>query len=248
MVLKEIEKSLLKKLGWRQLRHNEAAAAYLNTKLKVLGVPVPLQREVAKNGFTFSDRRIDEQIELWEDVFHKAEYHEIKSQALLFVERNFKKLDKELLWKSMKGWIASTDNWAHSDGLSSYYSKILEAREDLVFPVLKKWNASKNLWERRQSLVSLMYYQRTKQKFVPVKEMKILIENLLGDKEYYVQKGLGWTLREMRQVYKKETDKFIEGNLGRISPIAFTCSIEHMQTSEKLRLKQRRKQIRSGIV
>ncbi|MBC7862081.1 MAG: DNA alkylation repair protein, partial [Bacteroidia bacterium] len=81
-----------------------------------------------------------------------------------FIEGNFKKADKKVLWNFMKGWIKSTDNWAHSDGLSCYYTKILEEHEELVFPQLKKWNTSKNLWERRQSLVSLMYYQRTKRK------------------------------------------------------------------------------------
>jgi 3-methyladenine DNA glycosylase AlkD len=243
--ISEVEQKLLKSLGWKKLPHSPAAASYLNTKLQVAGIAVPHQRQIAKEGFSFSGRELKEQVKIWEEIFREAEFHEIKSQALFFVERNFKTADKKLLWSSIKGWVKSTDNWAHSDGLSSYYSKILEEHEELVLPTLKKWNGSKFLWERRQSLVSLMYYQRTKKKFVSYNEMRSLIENLLEDKEYYVQKGVGWALRELRQVYKKETDKFLNENVGRISPTAFTTSIEQMTPAEKEKLKTIRKKIRA---
>jgi 3-methyladenine DNA glycosylase AlkD len=248
MYIREIEQRLCQAIGVKKLPHSNSAANYINTKLKVAGIPVPVQREVNKKGFSFSEEKFEKQLSIWEDVFHSGEHHEIKSQALFFIERNFKKSDKEFIWRSLKGWIKSTDNWAHSDSLSGYYTKILEEHENLVLPQLQKWNKSKDLWERRQSIVSLLYYQRTKKKFLPYEEMVPLIENLLGDKEYYVQKGVGWALRELGQVYRKETKAFLEKNLHRITPVAFTASVEYMQTQEKERLKQRRKQIRSGIV
>ncbi len=248
MYIREIEEKLCAVAGIDKLTHSVNAAGYLNTKLKVAAIPVPVQRKVYRGGFSFSGGNTKQQIRIWEKIFHEAEFHEVKSQALFFVAENFKKLDKEMLWRRIKTWIKSTDNWAHSDSLSGYYTKILEEEEQLVLPQLIKWNSSKNHWERRQSIVSLLYYQRTKKKFLPYKRILPLIENLLEDKEYYVQKGIGWSLRELGQVYEEETKLFLEKNLGRISPVAFTASVEYMQTKEKEQLKLRRKKIRSGIV
>ena len=56
----------------------------------------------------------------------------------------------------------------------------------------------------------------------------LLVEPLLGDKEYYVQKGVGCALREMHTVYPKETMPFLQKHIKKISAIAFTIAIEKM--------------------
>jgi 3-methyladenine DNA glycosylase AlkD len=246
--ISEIELKLFKKLRSKKFSHNSSLASYYNTQLAVAGLKVPIQRQIAKEFFSFSKKEFIQQLHIWEEVFHSAKLFETKSQALFFVAEHFKFADKKILWQSLNRWVKSIDNWAHSDLLSSFYAKILEEEELLVLPTLKKWNSSKFLWERRQSIVSLIYYRRTKKFFVSFGVMKSYIENLLDDKEYYVQKGVGWTLREMRQVYKIETDIFLLKNIGRISSIAFSTSIEHMSKIEKEKLKLIRKELRAKQV
>ena len=63
---------------------------------------------------------------------------------------------------------------------------------------------------------------------------------LLKDKEYFVQKAVGWTLRESYNVYPKQTFQFIEENVKNISPTAFTTCLEKMTEKEKTILKQKR--------
>jgi len=106
---------------------------------------------------------------------------------------------------------------------------------------IKLWNNSNNLWERRQSLVALYYYARTKNQFVPFELSTKLIKNLINDKEYYVQKAVGWALRESYNVYPKQTYQFIEENIKLIKPAAFTTCLEKMSDKQKLVLKQKRK-------
>ena len=64
----------------------------------------------------------------------------------------------------------------------------------------------------------------------------------MSDKEYYVQKGVGWTLREMNTVYPKETFPCLVKHIKAISSIAFTIAIEKMSTQQKAQLKTLRKQ------
>ncbi|MBK7666930.1 MAG: DNA alkylation repair protein [Sphingobacteriaceae bacterium] len=106
---------------------------------------------------------------------------------------------------------------------------------------LKKWNKHKNPWLRRQSMVALLYYSRTKNQHLPFKTIISLVSTQLQAQEYYVQKGLGWTLRESYNVYPDLTYKFVSDNFHKVSPVAFTAAIEKMSEKEKTILKQKRK-------
>jgi len=72
-------------------------------------------------------------------------------------------------WLIRKEWVQHFDNWAHSDGLSSVFSMLLQNDLDILHPQLKKWNNSSNLWERRQSVVCLFYYGRTRENFMLIR-------------------------------------------------------------------------------
>ena len=54
--------------------------------------------------------------------------------------------------------------WDGSDELSSIYSRFLEVDElaSQVQEVLRSWNRSPNPWKRRQSILSLLYYSRSR--------------------------------------------------------------------------------------
>ena len=242
--IREIENKLCKFSGLKADAHDEFLGGYLNTKLRVLGVKVPLQRSVFRQGYSFSGLPFHEQLSLWNEIYHRAEVHEVKTQALYFVDTALKKESEEKIWLTIRGWVKSTDNWAHSDGLSSYYSRLQEKLDEKVLKQLQLWNRSDLLWERRQSVVSLLYYRRTRKKIPPYQVMLKLVENLLDDEEYYVQKGVGWTLRELWQVDAVRTEKFIEKNLNRITAVAFTAAAEKMPASKKEKLKAKRKSSR----
>ena len=68
-----------------------------------------------------------------------------------------------------------------------------------------------------------------------------MITNLLTDKEYYVQKGLGWTLRELHNVYPTDTKQYLKQHIRSVSPIAFTIAIEKLDTASINELKTLRK-------
>jgi 3-methyladenine DNA glycosylase AlkD len=89
--------------------------------------------------------------------------------------------------------------------------------------------------------VSLFYYARTKKEHVTFELTQQLIYPLLTDKEYFVQKAVGWTLRESYNVYPKQTFTFIEENIKSITPTAFTTCLEKMTEKQKLTLKLKRK-------
>jgi 3-methyladenine DNA glycosylase AlkD len=117
----------------------------------------------------------------------------------------------------------------------------MDEHQKSFLQLLQKWNKHKNPWLRRQSMVALLYYARTKDQHPPFKTIISLVSTQLEAQEYYVQKGLGWTLRESYNVYPDLTYKFVSDNFHKVSPVAFTAAIEKMSEKEKTILKQKRK-------
>jgi len=140
-------------------------------------------------------------------------------------------------WPVLREWPKTLNNWAHSDGLSDIFARCLELDKKRIYPELVKWNRSTNPWYRRQSLVSLFYYASMRKKLLPVSEVFPLIERLIKDDDYYVQKGVGWSLREAGNVYPKETLRFLREHIGDLRSYAFSAATEKLSVQDKQKLK-----------
>lgn len=224
--------------------------AYYGTENKVLGLTVPQQRQLLKVGYSFSHLSMNEQLAVWNSIWYGCKHHESKAQALFWLS-NIKDINILVeFWPTIKDWITAVDSWDASDNLSSVYVRILEDAENIIYPTLQAWNKSKNSWERRQSLVSLLYYSSARKKVLPHKKIFSLIENLLGDPDKFVQKGVGWTLRECYSVYPEITEKFVRQRATILSATAFSAASEKWPSDLLLELKttraERRKDGRSS--
>ena len=140
-----------------------------------------------------------------------------------------------------KHWQEQVDDWGLCDALAKIYTKILVVIPGEVYAQLQAWNGSENLWKRRQSVVSLLYYSRTKKQYPSFDQVVQLISPLVADKEYYVQKGVGWALRELHSVYPEQALPWLKANIRQISAIAFTIAIEKMDAAMILEIKGLRK-------
>lgn len=216
---------------------------YIGTNLNVLGLVSKLQADAHKNGFSFSSKNIEETFLVFNHIYKQSDVFETKNQAFIFLDKHSKNIPVATQLKILPHWVEQIDNWAHSDSLSKYLTRLLENPDSQkgMFEILKKWNTSKNPWERRQSLVALYYYARTKKQHISFEQTIEFLSPLISDKEYYVQKAVGWALRETYNVYPKQAFSFIEAIVKIISPTAFTTCLEKMTDKEKISLKQKRK-------
>jgi 3-methyladenine DNA glycosylase AlkD len=136
------------------------------------------------------------------------------------------------------------DNWALSDGLSSLLAEILEENPQ-YFARFKKWNKSGNPWLRRQSLVGIYYYARQRGKIYPPKEVLLLVKNLLEDDHFYIQKSVGWTLREIDRIDSSLQRSFVKKHLSRISGVAWYAASELYPAEMKRKLVIMRRRFRA---
>jgi len=214
------------------------------SQLIFLGHPLPVHRKVLDkySKLTCSLGTLDEW-QLWIDLWKRSRSYEIRSICLLWISRKKNKEIRFQRYGDLYNLVADVDNWALSDGLSSILAEILEEHPHR-FAQYKKWNKSKNPWIRRQSLVGIYYYARLRKKHYSPKEVLDLLKNLLDDRHFYVQKSVGWTLREIDRVDSRLQRSFVARHLARISSVAWYATSELYPIELKRELVFRRREMR----
>lgn len=260
VALSEVEKKIL---GQKPDSKSFDLAAYVGgkfredlvdeekSKLTYVGLTVPTTKQIFKEGFSFAKMRVDKpkdqeeeinsnQFKIWNFIFNQSEIFEVKSLALM----HFRNLPEDFLIKELQDvrrLVDKVDNWAHSDELSHIYARLLEHSPKTIWPLLKDWNKSDNLWHRRQSLVGMLNYASQRKSVPQTTHMLKMIQNLLEDSSFYVQRGVGWSLREVYNVDPKAQVEFVKKHLMKISAIAWSAAGEKYPLALRKQLVESRK-------
>ena len=211
------------------------------SQLEFLAVRVPTIRRAVRSGFSFYSRSADDILAIWSGIWFSSPYFEVMAAAGVYYSLQRAKIDPDA-WPTLATWSSRVENWAHADQLAGIYSYLLEQRTTDVYPQLQEWNASDDQWRRRLSLVSLIHYTGKNAVFLSPERVFPLIINCLDDERYYVQKAVGWVLRELGQVYPQAVDAFLQTHLTRLPPLAFARAIERHTSEERALLQAHRKQ------
>lgn len=208
----------LRKIG--DVRRGAAIAKDRGSSMTHLGIGFPALRRRVRDGFSFYDLPADKVLAIWDRLWRTSPYGDVLFAALEYYVPRAKKKVSPTLWPVVRDWTERVDNWCHADGLSGLYSWILASEPDAVYPQLEKWNRAEDQWRRRISLVSLIHYSGKNAVFVPPRRALPLITTCLRDESEYVQKAVGWVLREMGHVHPEEIRAFIDEHGTAMSPVA----------------------------
>ena len=217
---------------------------YMKSQLEFLAIKVPVMRQVAREGFSFYSQSPEEILAIWNAIWFSSRCYEVMSMPLFYYERQGKKTSPSI-WPTLSTWSERVENWAHSDDLASIYSGLLAQNFDEVYSVLQQWNNAENQWLRRLSMVSLIRPLRKKAAFLPLDKVLPMLENCLDDERPFVQKAIGWVLREANYMYHAEIHAFIEQYLADMRGIAFGAATERFSEMERSAFLERRKAMRA---
>jgi 3-methyladenine DNA glycosylase AlkD len=238
--VQEVEARLIDAARGVSAQQAEKARVYHGSAVSHLGLLVPPQRMALRQRYSFSGLPVEEQLPIWDAVWRQGRHYETKCQALYYCAALRKAEDLVCAWPVVRFWIDLVDNWDSWDELSAVYSRTLEVAPEKVYPQLARWNRSANAWKRRQSVVSLLYYSRSRRSVVPADRVFPLIERLIDDKDRFVQKAVGWTLREALVPYPEETMNLIETHSTGLSAIAFAEASRKLPAALRARLRSLR--------
>lgn len=86
-----------------------------------------------------------------------------------------------------KSWWDSVDHIASK--LTGPYFKMFPQQ---IIPITGRWNQHRNIWLQRSSLLFQKFYKKT----TDTQLLANYIEHLASSEEFFVQKAIGWALRE----------------------------------------------------
>lgn len=192
--------------------------AYLKSKLDFFGVNKPfivlLGKNFVKKNLTLSKSDLHQLAQkLWSTTNFT-----LKSLAIEFLTLYPKYLDFSSI-RLIEKMIKQSASWAHLDFISTDLVGAILAKDRRAFAYLKKWSRNKIFWVRRASLLSQIRLFR--KGTGDIKLFFNLAESMLPDKEFFIRKAVGWTLREMVKHYPDEVFAFIKKNQQKMSGLTF---------------------------
>lgn len=187
-----------------------------------LGITVPEQRKVAGKFYNLPFNVLRNLLE--------TNIHEYRLTALFVLMNKYDRADElkkkeifEFYLKNIKG----VNNWDLVDLSSPRIIGDFLYKKDKN--ILYKLAKSRNLWERRISILSTYYFIR-KNNF---EDTLAISELLLNDKEDLIQKAVGWMLREIGKRDIKAEEDFLRKNYRKMPRTMLRYAIERFSSDKK---------------
>ena len=159
----------------------EANSKFVPGSKKVYGVPNPFLNTLAKQ---FKTGGFDLVKALWASGAYEEKMIALKMLGCIA------KKDAPQSLLLVQVFSTGIDNWAICDTMGMQSLKpVVKTHQQEIFALAKKFNSSKNMWQRRLSLVLVEYYTRDKTLLPQINGLVSALEN---DEEYYVKKAVVW--------------------------------------------------------
>lgn len=186
-----------------------------------LGLTVPQQRVIAKSA---SDRILLDGIK----KLLNSKIHDERMVGLLILVDKYKKGDKKIIYEFYLSNTQRINNWDLVDlSAPKIIGNYLLKKKDRK--ILYKLAKSKNLWERRISIVSTFAFIREGEFVDTLKISKILLK----DKHDLIHKAVGWMLREVGKRDRNILEKFLKENYNELSRTTLRYAIEKFEKKER---------------
>lgn len=204
---------ILEMEGQRDGDHSPAMEAYMRDKFKFLGLRAPRRREISRPYLV--EAKKSEAID-WEaiDLCWKNEYREVQYVALDYLKEmkaylGPKDLERIELLIVHKSWWDSVDN------LHSVVGHLVDKYGGLKSKILI-WSEEDNIWLRRMALI----HQLSLKDRTDLELLTRIIDRNLSSSEFFINKAIGWSLREYSKTDQAWVKNFLEEREDKLSRLS----------------------------
>jgi len=195
-----------------------SAAAYMKVALPFLGLPIPDVRRIARTCFrthTLADARAFQS--LLKEGFLEATYQEERYAVLaIAAERRCRVFQTAAVLPLYRRLIIAGGWWDVVDELACRVGDALLAEPAKVAPRLRAWARSRELWLRRAAIVC----QRKARAKTDIDLLFACIDPSLGEKDFFLRKGIGWALRALAYHAPDEVRRYVRLHADELSPLS----------------------------
>ena len=178
---------------------------YMLNKFEYIGIKTPERRKIFKN--FFSEYKNEEKIDwefvnkCWENKYREFQYvaadylKNMKDKLTINDIPKFKRLILE------KSWWDTIDNLDMTIGA-------LALKDSNVNKILLEWSLDENIWLRRIAID----HQLLRKEKTNAELLEKILKNNLGQAEFFINKAIGWALRDYSKISPEWVKNFIEKN------------------------------------
>jgi len=131
----------------------------------------------------------------------------------------------ERVWRFIFERMPELDGWAVEDNLQSAASRCLLA-DPRRLDVVETWVENPHLWTRRASLVFTLPW--TKPGRDPERTLG-WAARLLRDREWFIQKAIGWQLRSLSKTSPERVRAFLRAHEGAVKGVALREATKYLK-------------------
>ena len=187
---------------------------YMKGHFSFLGIKSPLRKELEKDFFKETGLLHEPFNKEWVEELWNKEEREYQYTALTYMEKSLKKLQKSDL--PFMEWLITTKSWWDTvDAIAPKpVGKIAENFPDVIEATIDGWAIHENIWLRRAAILfQLKYKEKTNEDLL----YRYIMKNA-ESKEFFIQKAIGWALREYSKTNPASVKEFIEGH--KLAPLS----------------------------
>ncbi|HRP52857.1 MAG TPA: DNA alkylation repair protein [Fluviicola sp.] len=180
--------------------------AYMKNHFDFYGIQSPLRKSIQKS---WLDALKSVEPTLKWDIIHALFAQKEREFQLVAIDwlnkspkKNIQETDIEHIEKLLltKSWWDSVDAIA-SNFVGTWAKHFPQSAQNII----QKWRYSDNIWLQRTCLIFQLKYKNE----TNVALLEDLIAQLHPNKTFFIQKAIGWTLRELSKTNPEETERIL---------------------------------------
>ena len=183
----------------------ESMSKYMQDKFRFLGVRGATRTEIYKKYFPDARKTKTIDWDFVENCWNKEE-REFQYVVVYYLKAMQKFLKREDI--SRLKYLIVTKSWWDTVDLLAKVIGSLVIRIEGYDKIMLEWSKDSNIWLKR---VAILYQLSLKDKVDEIILDKILVNNL-GDNEFFINKAIGWALRDYSKFNPEWVREFIKKN------------------------------------
>jgi 3-methyladenine DNA glycosylase AlkD len=179
---------------------------YMKNLFPFLGIKKPQRSELERKFFKISgilDKPFDHEFvrQLWEKAEREYQY-----AALTYIEKSMEKLQRTDI-ALMEQLLTAKSWWDTVDTLAAKpVGAIARQDPEVIEEYISKWSTAENMWLRRTAILfQLKYKGNTNEQLL----YQYILQNA-DSKEFFIQKAIGWALREYSKTNPLSVKDFLQ--------------------------------------
>lgn len=198
---------------------------YIKNQFPFLGIPKSIRGGITKP--FLQEEKKKKQID-WDFVWkcYALEEREFQYLALDYV-RHLRKFLQPSDITHIEKMIVTKSWWESVDPTFDLVGEICAREPQLITDVVAKWSKSENIWLSRVAICFQMRYKENT-------DTKVLAQFILentGTSEFFINKGIGWILREYGKINPNWVIDFVAKNETRLSNLSKREALRIIQKS-----------------